>query len=145
MPVTHLSKDDEWQNALVAIFGRTTPDLAPLADMLRATDHPVPVGVRHTIADMVDPNAVGGYLGFRLEIRQVASITHIDGKRMAIAIEYYNLHKEKTANGEMEPSKASSEELAERHGISDRTVERYVHEFRDWLEYSREWIKSRLK
>ena len=124
-----MEDDLAWENAGAAIFGRTTPDLRPLVELLRG-ERPIPAGMRHMLAMMMDPDG-DGYLHFQLKLDSLESKRRgivEDLASMSIAADYYR-RKESGKTSEV-----AAEETGEKFGIDSRTVYRRVER---WKEFKR--------
>jgi len=125
-----MSDELPWENASLAIFAQSEADLKPLATLLRG-DLPIPPGIRHIIADLVDPDGPG-VQRFRLELTNDETKRNNNLKYINQIIPVVVKYKSLLAEGISSQDAAIT--VAGNFSISDRTVYRYVKEHEDMLK-----------
>ena len=120
--------EEEWAPAMLAATTRSTPDLRPLAQMLRA-DRPIPPGVRDWLAELCDPGKPD-YLGARFQVVATQTI-HKQGEAIRhreVAVEFAR------ARRSGETAEVAAERIGEAYGMDARTVQRHASTWRKLME-----------
>jgi hypothetical protein len=122
VPISYVSTDDQWQNAILALIANTTPDPKPLARLLRSPA-PIPEGIRDALAELLSPGKPE-YLHCRLVLEKDNKAFEKDIKfKLPSIAEFARLRGENL----------SAVEAARLSGTGARTLFRRLAWHRDWL------------
>ncbi len=106
--------------AMLAVTAQSSPDLQPLAEMLRG-NRPIPPGVRDWLAELCDPGKPN-YLGVQLNVVLTSTI-----RKQAEAIRHREVSvKFFEARRGGETAEVAAERIGEEYVMNARTVQRHA-------------------